>query len=276
MAITARKVAISAGLVLPGLISGRALAFARADLRDASSLAVHASEPRLPSPISGQQTPTLPEEPMADHLVQKFYPTYPAQAIAERVSGTVVLRAVISPEGKVTGLKATNGPFDLRKPTLRAVAMWTYKPYLMDGKPVEVNTQITIKFVLGTAKPSDSDHADMVVDTQQRPLILTKQHTAKPLGPDTVRVSPFDIVKYAQKQVKPDYPETAKKADVTGTVIVDVIIDKTGKVSDAEIAGGVPMFDDAALAAARQCTFRPYLVNGEAKNVATSLIFNFE
>ncbi len=228
-------------------------------------------------PVSGMQVSTDPPlEPMADHLVQKFFPTYSEQAITDRETGVVVLRAIISPDGKVTGLKATSGPFDLRKPALRAVAMWTYKPYLVDSQPIEVATQIRIKFALGAAKPADVEKVDMVVDTQQQPLFLTKAHTAKPLGPNTVRVSPFDILKYVQTQVKPNYPEQAKKADVTGTVVIDMVIDKTGVVSDAEMAAGVAMFDDAAMAAARQWTFKPYLVNGEAKNVATSLIFHFE
>jgi len=59
------------------------------------------------------------------------------------------------------------------------------------------------------------------------------------------------------KQSLPHYPEIARKAGVEGIVVVKVLIDKKGNVEKAEIFKSVPTLDDAALKAAKKCTFKP-------------------
>jgi TonB family protein len=223
-----------------------------------------------------QDPAAVPIVPMADHLLQKFYPRYPRTAITDRVSGLVTVEALIGSDGTVEELQA-KGPFDLQKEALRAIALWIYKPYLVDGHPTEVRTLIKIRYVLGTAKPSDTNDVDMAVDTQEQPVFLTKiSHSPKPVEPGMVRVSPFDMLKYVQTQVKPEYPKRAKKAGVTGIVIVDVTVDQTGKVLEAKAVAGPSMFYGPATEAVRQWTFKPYLDNGNAKEVATSILVHFE
>jgi len=59
------------------------------------------------------------------------------------------------------------------------------------------------------------------------------------------------------KQALPHYPEIARKVGVEGIVVVKVLIDKKGNVEKAEIFKSVPALDDAALKAAKKCTFKP-------------------
>jgi TonB family protein len=74
-------------------------------------------------------------------------PVYPAKSKANRTSGTVVLRARIGRDGQIHGLKIVSTPdADLAIASLTAVRQWTYKPYLLNGEPVEVDTQITVNF----------------------------------------------------------------------------------------------------------------------------------
>jgi TonB family protein len=75
-------------------------------------------------------------------------PQYPAVAKAGRIHGTVVLQADISTAGQVESLKVLSGPPLLQKSALEAVKTWRYRPYLLNGKAVEVSTQIDIIFTL--------------------------------------------------------------------------------------------------------------------------------
>jgi protein TonB len=77
-------------------------------------------------------------------------PIYPPEARRAHVTGIVVLRAVISTEGKITNLTVVSGPEPLRNAALAAVQKWTYSPYLVDGKPASVETTISVNFAMGT------------------------------------------------------------------------------------------------------------------------------
>ncbi len=81
-------------------------------------------------------------------LVRQVNPQYPAMAREMRVEGDVVLEAVIGEDGTVRDLKAVSGPAMLVNPAIQAVRQWRYKPYLLNGQPVEVETQIKLRFRL--------------------------------------------------------------------------------------------------------------------------------
>jgi protein TonB len=82
-------------------------------------------------------------------LLQKVQPIYPAIAKAARVSGTVVLQATISKSGTIENLRVVSGPAMLQQAAMDAVRNWRYKPYLLNGDPVEVDTQVNVIFSLG-------------------------------------------------------------------------------------------------------------------------------
>jgi protein TonB len=82
-------------------------------------------------------------------LLQKTSPVYPQIAREARVSGTVVIQATISKTGALQNLRAVSGPTMLRQPAVDAVKTWRYKPYLLDGEPVDVETTVSVTFSLG-------------------------------------------------------------------------------------------------------------------------------
>ena len=82
-------------------------------------------------------------------LVHKVTPTYPALARSARIQGSVVLQAVISKDGSIQNLRAVSGHPMLTPNAIEAVKQWKYKPYFLNGEPVEVETQITVNFTLG-------------------------------------------------------------------------------------------------------------------------------
>jgi protein TonB len=81
-------------------------------------------------------------------LLQKTLPVYPAIAKAAGIAGTVRLAATISKSGTIENLRVTDGPMALRDAAIRAVASWRYRPYILDGQPVEVETTVDVIFTL--------------------------------------------------------------------------------------------------------------------------------
>jgi protein TonB len=75
-------------------------------------------------------------------------PVYPAIAKAAGISGTVTLAAVISKTGTIENLRVISGPMMLQQAARDAVQAWRYRPYLLDGQPVEVETTVSVIFTL--------------------------------------------------------------------------------------------------------------------------------
>ena len=86
---------------------------------------------------------------MAGNLLDKTLPQYPAIARAARIQGTVVLQATIAQDGTIQNLRVISGPTMLQQAAMDAVRSWRYKPYLLNGEPVEVETTISVVFNLG-------------------------------------------------------------------------------------------------------------------------------
>ncbi len=81
-------------------------------------------------------------------LVHRAEPPYPPLARAARIQGEVVLSAIINTNGEITNLQLISGHPMLVPAALTAVKQWRYKPYLLNGQPVEVETTITVIFAL--------------------------------------------------------------------------------------------------------------------------------
>jgi len=81
-------------------------------------------------------------------LIRDVKPVYPRIAQAAGVQGEVVLQAVIGKDGRIENLHAISGNPLLVKAALDAVQQWRYRPYLLNGEPVEVETQITVRFTV--------------------------------------------------------------------------------------------------------------------------------
>ena len=81
-------------------------------------------------------------------LLYRVAPEYPLAAHRAHIAGTVALQGVISKDGKIRDLKALSGPEGLQGAAMQAVWQWRYKPYLLNGQPVEVKTTINVIFSL--------------------------------------------------------------------------------------------------------------------------------
>jgi len=107
-----------------------------------------------PSPISPPPAPA-PTRPLRvshwaeGNLIYRVQPNYPALARQARIQGTVELRAIISKMGTIKNLAVLSGHAMLVISAVQAVKQWRYRPYLLNGEPIEVETEITVNFILG-------------------------------------------------------------------------------------------------------------------------------
>jgi protein TonB len=92
------------------------------------------------------RVPSSAEEAL---LIRKTIPVYPPIGLAARAEGTVILAATISKTGTIENLRVVSGPALLQRAALEAVNTWRYRPYLLNGQPVEVETTVNVVFTLG-------------------------------------------------------------------------------------------------------------------------------
>jgi periplasmic protein TonB len=82
------------------------------------------------------------------NIIYRVQPSYPPIARQARVQGAVELRAIISKAGTIENLIVISGPPMLSRSAIEAVRQWRYRPYLLNNEPIEVETEITVNFVL--------------------------------------------------------------------------------------------------------------------------------
>lgn len=83
-------------------------------------------------------------------VISKIEPIYPKLALSARVTGVVLVKAVISREGTITEIQVVKGHPILVPAAVEAVKQWRYRPYLLNGAPVEVETYITVTFQISS------------------------------------------------------------------------------------------------------------------------------
>ncbi|HJT70484.1 MAG TPA: TonB family protein [Terriglobales bacterium] len=81
-------------------------------------------------------------------VLHRVQPTYPPLARTARVQGSVILAAIIGKDGSIQNLHVISGHPLLTQAALDAVKQWKYRPYILNGEPVEVDTQVTVNFTL--------------------------------------------------------------------------------------------------------------------------------
>jgi TonB family protein len=127
-------------------------ALALATCGSALALGMHANAASGGSDSNANKAPkqlTVSADEMQHNILTKAVPVYPPAAKKARIQGKVVIDAVIGTDGTVENLRVLSGPQELQQSALDAVRQWTYKPYLLNGDPIEVETTINIVYRLG-------------------------------------------------------------------------------------------------------------------------------
>ena len=114
----------------------------------------------------------------------------------------------------------------------------------------------------------------------QNPVIANMLHTG-PLAP-IHRATPALVVRSSHmqeglliRQIKPPYPELAKRARIQGEVLLHAVISREGRIEALQVVSGHPLLVNAAVDAVKQWLYRPYLLNGDPVAVDTQITVNF-
>lgn len=102
----------------------------------------------LPPPPPPTAHPPRISHIMEGNLIYRVQPIYPTLARSARIQGQVLLRAIISRTGTIENLQTISGHPMLVGAAVDAVRQWRYRPYILNGEPVEVETQVTVNFSL--------------------------------------------------------------------------------------------------------------------------------
>ncbi len=204
--------------------------------------------------------------------IKNVNPVYPADALAARVAGVVIIEAVIGPDGKVLNARVLRSIRLLDQAALDAVRQWEFTPTLLNGTAVPVVMTATVNFMPNDGAGAAGGVAGGFVAPPPPPPPpggkTSLDPTALKVGGD-IR-PPTRVV-----NVNPVYPPDAREARVQGVVILEVLVGPDGKVEDSRILRSIPMLDQAATDAVRQWEFTPTLLNGTPQKVIMTVTVNF-
>ncbi len=175
-------------------------------------------------------------------LIKKVEPSYPAIAKQAHVEGVVILEATTDIYGRVVNTKILRSIPLLNQAAIDAVEQWVYEPMIIDGEPRGVIFTVTCTFKL--------DEPVRAVDDIEPPKLI--------------------------KKAEPFYPESARKAEIEGTVILEATTDIYGKVKKVKILRSIPELDQAAIDAVKQWVYEPKIIDGKPRGVIFTVTVVFE
>jgi protein TonB len=111
-------------------------------------LTMSGTRPLMPLPAAPKLRPFRTSSMLQGSLIRQVEPVYPPLARSALIQGPVILEAAISKEGVVEHPRLISGHPLLVPAAVAAVSQWRYRPYILNGEAIEVETQITVNFVL--------------------------------------------------------------------------------------------------------------------------------
>jgi len=132
-----RRIALAASCIVLGLAACASALALRMDVSPASPSSAQTQNPRIIH-VKAEDT----------KIVSKVNPVYPVDAKKARIQGAVVLDVQVSKEGLPENIKIQQGPRELQQSAMDAVRQWRWQPYLLNGEPVEVETNVTVVYAL--------------------------------------------------------------------------------------------------------------------------------
>ena len=203
-------------------------------------------------------------------VIKKKSPVYPAEAIRDGIQGQVWLEVLISEKGDVEHIDVVSGDPVLVKAATDACKKWKFKPFIKDGKAVKASTKIPFDFYFSGKQMDEKGAADGSATL----------HTPAPSpdaanAPEPVPVTPGVIEGLLIHKIAPMYPFSARQKHIEGTVMLQAVIGKDGRIRDLKPLSGPKELIGAAVGAVQQWRYRPYILNGEPVEVRSQITVKF-
>jgi TonB family protein len=226
----------------------------------AQSSSAPAQPAQPPPPSSDSERKTSPDQPPVPgpgdstklEPIKSQKAAYPDEAREKQLQGQVMVKMLVSETGDVDSVEVLSGDPILAKAAVEAAAKWKFKPFIKNGKPVQVFTKVPFDFAF-SGNVSDSTRT-----------------------PQRVRVSAGVSSGLLIHKVNPVYPMEARQARIQGTIILQAQISKEGKIVNLSLISGPPELAPAAIGAVQQWRYKPYLLQGLPVEVDTQIQVNFQ
>lgn len=186
---------------------------------------------------------------------------YPIEAEDKGLQGRVVVNLTVSETGDVENVEVVSGDPVLARSAVDAAKKWKFKPFIKNGKPIQVKTKI----------PFDFAFSDKITD--KKPPSAGNASDAQ--SPERIQISQGIAQGMLIHKVQPAYPLWARANHVQGTVLLQAVIGKDGQIADLKPLSGPQELIPAAVGAVQQWRYRPYLLAGQPIEVMTKITVIF-
>jgi len=212
----------------------------------------------------------------APQLIYRVEPKYPEEARKAGLEGTVVLYAVVDPDGMIHNMRIVRSldPV-LDENAMQAARQWKFKPGTKEGKPVPVAASIEITFRV-------LDHPDVGQKANQGSTGglgtgAVGSKAGAPAPPETVfLVGDGVVAPELIHRVEPEYTEEARRAGLEGTVTLTVAIEPDGMIRNLRVIRSLDgSLDQKAIQAVTQWKFKPGFKNGKPVTVNARIEISF-
>lgn len=219
-------------------------------------------------------------------IVKSKRADYPQFARERGIQGQVMLKILVSETGDVEKVDVLSGDPMLAESAVSAVRKWKFKPFIRNGRPIKVSTQLPMDFAFSNKIMEKGRSEDGTAVTGKGYSVASSPAGDKAVNfpadsngaadvPRRVRVSQGVSQGLLIHQVAPVYPPAARANRVQGAVVLQAVIGKDGRLSNLHVVSGPPELRDAAVGAVQQWRYKPYYLKGEPVEVETQLTINF-
>jgi TonB family protein len=198
---------------------------------------------------------------------------YPFEARKEKLQGQVLVQIHVSETGDVDQTEVVSGDATLAKAAVEAARKWKFKPYIKDGKPVQVSTKLPFNFAFSeTTHDEDAPPQETKSNSAAGGAVASGASAA----PQRVHIAQGVSAGLLLHKVQPLYPPDARRLRIQGTVVLHAVIGKDGRIKDLRLVSGSKELAPAAIGAVQQWIYQPYLLLGNPVEVDTIVQVNFQ
>lgn len=239
-------------LIIAAFVVRGLLAFAQGD-----------SNQQLPQPTRDMRI-RVSSGVMRGLVDREALPTYPDQAVRSGVKGSVIFKILVDYAGKIVSADVVEGDPLLVAVSLDALREFRFRPYFLNGTPVQVESQLEYKFSLHGRGPDAKGRVEYVSDIPYR-----SEFRPGAVTPGGV------LVLWPRKISGPEPQLPPELAGRSGTVYLTITIGADGKVQDVKVVGGDEPFIGPVVAAAKQTVYEPELIGGKPSVSTTEATYHF-
>ena len=227
------------------------------------------------TPAPSNAAPSVPPDSTKLKVAKSVKPVYPMMATEKQIQGEVMLKVSVDESGSVEHAEVVSGDPILASAALDALKKWKFEPFIKNGKPIKVVTNLPFDFAFGGNVKDVTDRQATTVDLSKANGQSSSTAGDGGEAPKRIRVGQGVSQGMLVHKVQPVYPPDARRARIQGTVLLQALIGKDGHVKNLHLIAGDKTLAEAAIGAVQQWRYRPYLLMGEPVEVETQITVNF-